>query len=212
MRLVVAFKDPDMLWLCAAWSASTSSSWQRWTPSLQSHLTLPITSFILPALRAPKINSQLSLRNCINPHFSGGFYAQEICICTSSTGSFVPLHNDFSVFFKAFLSGQLLFCFVFCEVSSCVRDGIIQTWRHGRAEFDGCRGSSSFYNCSIVLPCFFFVFCFFIVPTSQLLGSCHRSVTVYTVLCPEWVQSWSRLVPVAGCCPHICADLWHFPK
>lgn len=80
---------------------------------LQSHLTLPITSFILPAMGAPKINSQLSLRNCINPHFFGGFYTQEICICTSSTGSFALLQKDFSVFFKAFLSGQLLLCFVF---------------------------------------------------------------------------------------------------
>lgn len=35
-----------------------------------SHPTLPITSSILPTVGAPELNSQLSLVNLINPHFS----------------------------------------------------------------------------------------------------------------------------------------------
>lgn len=160
---------------------------------LRSHLTLPITGFILPAVGAPKINSQLSLGNCINPHFSGGFFTRKkyafVCRVRGVLRSFTRIPQYFS---RRFFQGN--FCFVFCEVCSCVRDDIIQTRRHGRAEFDGCGGSSCFYNCSIVIPCF--VLIFIIVPTSQSLGSCHRSAPVYTVSCPERVQSWSRLVPV----------------
>lgn len=96
-----------MVWLCAVCQPAHPGS-SGHLP--QSHLIPPITTFILPAVAAPKINSQLSLRNCINPHFSGGFYTQEICICTSSTGSFALLHKDFLSIFKALLSGQLLFC------------------------------------------------------------------------------------------------------
>lgn len=193
VSLFVAFKDPDMVWLRAVWSTSTSSSWQLWTPStVSSHAAYHRLHFTCCGSSKDKFTAQP--RELHKPTLLRGlFYTQEICICMSSTGSFALLHKDSSVFFKAFLSGQLVFCFVFCEVCSCVRDDIIQTRRHGRAEFDGCGGSSCFYNCSIVIPCFVLIF---IVPTSQSLGSCHRSAPVYTVSCPERVQSWSRLVPV----------------
>lgn len=114
VSLYVAVKDPDMVWLCAVWSASTSSSWQLWTPSpVSSHTAYHHLHFTCS--KAPKINSQLSLGKCINPHFSGGFYTQEICICTSSTGSFALLHKDFSVFSRRFFQGNFFLVLFFAR-------------------------------------------------------------------------------------------------
>lgn len=113
VSLFVAFKDPDMVWLCAVWSASTSSSWQLWTPStVSSHTAHHQLHFTCCGSTKDKFTAQP--QELHEPTLLRGLLHARNMQLSVEYGEFCAPSEGFLSIFQAvaFRATSLLFCFL----------------------------------------------------------------------------------------------------
>lgn len=149
-----------------------------------SHPTLPITSSILPTVGAPELNSQLSLVNLINPHFS------PVLLEAARTAALL------SFFLAEKRGADSLENLTMLRVLSC--RATFASWAflwHARAHAprkgtpDGCRESRIFFHClDFSVVGLMLLFCFGCAVraqklTEKLMEAGARCILLPTHLC-----------------------------
>lgn len=168
--------------------------------SFSSHTAYHLLHFTDGGVGAPQLNSQLSLVNLINPHFSPVLL--EAARTAAPLSFFLAEKKAWSWFIrKPHYAPTPFFQGNFCELS------ISLARAHARAPKEHARWvqGEPFFRILFSLS-------FFIVLTSRLLARCCCFVSDVLPVPKNLLKSWCRLGLDAFYCPHICADLWHFTR